>query len=458
MLDRFGGCAYLSKMGLKTGFHQIRAREEDIEKTAFTSKCGQFEHLVMPMGMANAPATFQTLMNDILRKYIDVFCMAHMDDIIIFSKTLEEHRERVAAVLKKWKDNKLHVAPHKCEFMKESIEFLGLIITRKGIKVNPAKVKIIEEWPRPAAITELRPFLGLAQCFRRFIKDFSKIAAPLTNLTKKNMSLRSWNLVCAEAFEYLKGSLINAPILRSPDFSKPFRGHVDASQEAVGGALTQAFEGGEHPIAYSSQKLSPAEQNYHASDRELLGLAPFLKRFRCYLEGSEFEMLADNQVLQHFFSKEKLNRREANWLSLFGSFGIFPITLKQGRIHALGGALSRAPHAEGFPPTMHISNFAAFRADPKKLQTIASLLHKDGLFGPIKRALEGKFSDDRVERDRASRIMRRYRLDSRGLLWRSEKLCAPRKCALNLLKLARDEKCGGHFGHAKTLGGLSAFL
>ena len=457
MFDRFGGAKYFTKMDLKTGFHQIRVREIDIEKTAFNLKYGQFEYLVMPMGMANAPATFQTLMNNILREFIDVFCMVYMDDIIIFSRSLAEHREHVAAVLRKLKEHKLYVSPGKCEFMKEEIEFLGFIVTRKGLKVNPAKVKVIKEWPRPSTLRDLRAFLGLVQYFRRFIKGFSRIAAPLTNLTKKNVGLRSWDDECSKSFKFLKDSLTNAPLLRSPDWSKPFRGHIDASQEAVGGTLTQPFPDGEHPIAYSSQKLSPAERNYSASDRELLGLVSFLKRFRCYLEGSEFEIFTDNQVLKHFFTKEKLSRREASWLSLFGRFGIFPITLKKGSIHVLGDTSSRAPHAEAFPPVLHISNVTSFHVAASELQIISYLLPKDAFFGPIFLALQGTWPSDNIRKTQLSKTLSKYHLDEKGLLWYESQLCVPRKYVRKLLELAHDAKCGGHFGFAKTLGRLKPF-
>ena len=220
MFDRIGGCKYFTKMDLKTGFHQIRVKAEDIEKTAFNTKYGQFEYLVMPMGLCNAPATFQSLMNTVLREYIDIFCVVYVDDILIFSKTLEDHYDHIEKVLTKFKEYSLYVAPHKCEFVKTEIEFLGYIITPKGLKVNPKKINVIQNWPPPKNVTELRSFLGLVQYFRRFIQRFSKIAYPLTNLTRKNASLSSWNDECMEAFELLKRALVEAPVLRAPDFSR----------------------------------------------------------------------------------------------------------------------------------------------------------------------------------------------------------------------------------------------
>lgn len=345
MFDRLGGCKYFTKMDLKTGFHQIRVKDQDIEKTAFDSKYGHFEYLVMPMGLYNASATFQSLMNAVLRPYIDQFCVVYVDDILIYSNSLEEHYDHVEKVLKKLKEHRLYVAPHKCEFMREVMEFLGFIVNNKGLKINAKNYDVIQKWPIQTHVTDLRSFLGLMQQFRRFIRGYSKVASPLTNLTKKDSSLQNWDPECTTAFEALKEALITAPVLRAPNWSKSFKGHIDESQIAVGGTLTQIFDDGEHPLAFMSHKLSPAEQNYIASDRELLVLITFLKRFRCYLEGSEFEIITDNQVLSNLFTKENLSRREASWISLLRNFGIFPITLKKGYLHVLGDAPSRIPHA-----------------------------------------------------------------------------------------------------------------
>ena len=174
---------------------------------------------------------------------------------------------------------------------------------------------------------------------------FSEVAAPMTNLTKKDQGIEKWNEKCDKAFEKLKKAIINAPILVSPDWSKPFRCHVDASQTTVGGNLTQLDENGkDRVIDFYSKKLSPTESVYTANDRELLGLISFLNRFRCYLEGTEFEVFTDNQVLNSIFTKPKLSKKESRWLGTIGDFGISAITLKPGKIHVLGDVLSRAPH------------------------------------------------------------------------------------------------------------------
>jgi RNase H-like domain found in reverse transcriptase len=204
----------------------------------------------------------------------------------------------------------LYTSPKKCVFISTEMEFLGFIVGKDGLRVDPKKMEVINNWPRPANITEVRSFLGLVQFFIRFVARFSEIAVPLTNLTKKNLSIGKWDSKCEQAFAELKHAVTSAPVLRSPDWKKPFRRHIDASQLAVGGTLTRMDEDDlEHPFAFYLKKLSPAEANYSANGKELLSLISFLQRFRCYLEGTEFEILTDNQVLKHFFTKPSLSRR-----------------------------------------------------------------------------------------------------------------------------------------------------
>lgn len=284
-------------------------------------------------------------MNAIFRDCIDDFTVIYLDDILIFSDSREDHLHHLRLVLKRLKENHLYVGQKKHELMRQETEFLGLIVGTGGISVGEDRKKLIKEWPVPTMVTELRSFLELVQIFRRFVKEFSRIAAPLTNLTRKNSSIANWNNECTSAFRSLKEVLITAPVMQAPDWSRPFRCHTDASQLAVGGTLAQiGANGDEYVISYFSKRLSAAEENYSANDRELLALVYFLQRFRCYVEGCAFEVLTDNQVLKYFFSKTNLSRREARWLDFLGQFGISHLTLVKGKIHVLGDVPSRAPH------------------------------------------------------------------------------------------------------------------
>ena len=451
MFDRLGGAKYFSKLDLKTGFNQIRMSPDDVEKTAFNTKYGQYEYLVMPMGLCNAPATFQSLMNRIYYDCIDEFLVVYMDDLLIYSKSLEEHLKHLETILQRLKEHKLYVSPKKCEFAKQELKFLGLIINNRGIQVDKSKVDVVETWPQPTNITELRSFLGLLQFFRRFIKGFSKIALPLTNLTRKGRNLDEWDHKCSEAFDTLRGLLIKAPILIAPQWNKPFRCHIDASQEAVGGTLTQLVNGSDRVIGYYSHKLNPAECNYTANERELLGLLYFLRRHRCYLEGSEFEVFTDNQVLKHFFSKQNLNRKEARWLEELSSFGIFPINLKAGKLHVLGDVLSRAPHV--LKEASSFNNVDILSFDTKFIE---EHYEKDQFLGPISRALDDDWPEDLKLKDKLQRIINSFqRRDS--LIFYETKLCIPRKAIPTVLQIAHDAKSAGHFGTAKTLSRLQNY-
>ncbi len=215
MFDSLGNARIFSKLDLKTGFHQIRVKEKDVEKTAFNTKYGQFEYLVMPMGLCNAPATFQSLMNSIFTDYIDDFMVIYMDDLLVYSKSVEDHMIHVRQVLQRLRENHLYVSPRKCDFMKSEIEFLGMIVGHNEIKVDDREIEAIREWPKPKTITDVRSFLRLAQFFRRFVPEFSSIAYPLTNLTKKNNSISNRDAECQHAFQELKLALINPPVLRS---------------------------------------------------------------------------------------------------------------------------------------------------------------------------------------------------------------------------------------------------
>ena len=222
MFDMLGDACVFSKMDLKTGFHQIRVKPEHIEKTAFNTKYGQFEYLVMPMGLCNAPATFQSLMNRIFYDCIDVFMVVYMDDLLIFSKDRSTHYKHIETVLSRLKENKLYISPQKCEFMRDEISFLGMIVGNGGIKVDRKKIQILREWPKPKSLTEVRSFMGLLQFFRRFIKDFSKISASLTNLTKKGEVIKKWSKECDKSFALLKEAITKAPILIAPYWKKEF--------------------------------------------------------------------------------------------------------------------------------------------------------------------------------------------------------------------------------------------
>jgi hypothetical protein len=222
LFDHLSGAKVFSRINLCSGYYQIRIKEGDKEKTACRTRYGSYEFMVMPFGLTNAPTTFCTLMNDIFREWLDDFVVVYIDDILIYSSSLEEHAEHLRKVFQRLRENKLYAKLEKCKFGVTEVDFLGHRITQEGLKMDDHKVKEILDWEPPKSVPALRSFLGLAFYYHKFIKNFAKIAAPLTNLLKKYAVTYEWEEACDEAFETLKGILVKAPVLKLPDFDKEF--------------------------------------------------------------------------------------------------------------------------------------------------------------------------------------------------------------------------------------------
>ena len=263
------GAKYFTSLDLQNGYWQFPLAKDTIPKTAFSSRYGQYEWKVMPFGLTNAPATFQRAMNNILRPYLDKFCMVYLDDILIYSRTEVEHKKHVKKILRALDNAKMILNLGKCHFAQDSIRFLGHIISGDGIKPDPDKITKILQWPTPRNITQLRGFLAIASYYRRFIKGFSTIASTLSDLTrgspKKNTSIE-WSPKHQIAFDDLKKALTTYPVLRHIESEKEFVIDVDASNFGSGGTLQQYFTDNEkqqlHPVAYMSKKFNRTQQNY----------------------------------------------------------------------------------------------------------------------------------------------------------------------------------------------------
>jgi len=228
LMDQLQGAQIFSKIDLRSGYHQIRVTEEDIPKTAFRTCYGHYEYTVMSFGLTNAPAVFMDYMNRVFRSFLDKFVVVFIDDILIYSKSEEEHEEHLRVVLQILKERKLYAKLSKCEFWKKEVKFLGHVVSQGGISVDPSKVEAVMEWERPTTVTEIRSFVGLAGYYRRFIKGFSQLALPLTKLNRKAVSFE-WTPECEASFQQLKEKLTTAPVLTLPDTNEPFEVYCDAS-------------------------------------------------------------------------------------------------------------------------------------------------------------------------------------------------------------------------------------
>ena len=248
LFDQLQGSGYYSKIDLRSGYHQLRVREEDIAKTAFRTRYGHYEFAVMPFGLTNAPAVFMDLMNRVCKPYLDKFIIVFIDDILIYSKSKEEHEEHLRLMMELLRKEQLYAKLSKCEFWIREVKFLGHVVSEEGIHVDQSKVESIKEWPIPKTPTEIRQFLGLAGYYRRFIEGFSRIAKPLTSLTRKGVTYK-WGEEHDTAFQTLKDKLCSAPILSLPDGVDDFLVYCDASIQGIGCVLMQR----EKVIAYASQ-------------------------------------------------------------------------------------------------------------------------------------------------------------------------------------------------------------
>ena len=341
IINRLRNAKYFTKFDVRWGYNNVRIREGDEWKAAFVTDQGLYEPKVMFFGLTNAPATFQALMNSIFADLIAQGKVAvYLDDILIFSETLEEHRKVTHEVLRRLQENDLYLRPEKCEFEKTEIEYLGLVIRQGQVSMDPVKVQAVKEWSTPRNLTEVRGFLGFANFYRRFIQDFAKLARPLNDLTKKDTKW-NWGDDQQLAFDTLKEKFISDPILVMWNQSRPTRIEVDASGFATGGVILQKCDDDLwHPVAYRSESMSEAERNYEIYDREMLAIIRALEDWRHFLEGLPFEIISDHKNLEYWRTAKDLTRRQARWALWLSRFD-FILTHKPGKTNTQADPLSR---------------------------------------------------------------------------------------------------------------------
>lgn len=318
IFDTVQGSKFFTKLDLRSGYNQVRIDEEDVPKTAINTPLGHFQFKVMGFGLCNAPATFQSLMNDVLRPYLRKFVVVFLDDILIFSRSWKEHLEHVHLVLEALRKHQLFGKLSKCLFGATETLYLGHCISGSTIAPDPQKLLAVEGWPIPKNVSQVRSFLGFANYFRRFVPHYAELAKPLDLITGKN-SIFSWNEERQQAFEDIKSALVSAPVLRLADVSKPFRVHTDASDTALGAVLFQEHDDCWLPVAYASRKLTPAEKNYTIMERETLAVVFALNSWRLYLF-KHFDVFTDNRGVVYLQTKQHLSKRELRWTEFLADF------------------------------------------------------------------------------------------------------------------------------------------
>ena len=344
LMDRVGKAKYFTKLDLRSGYWQFPVRPKDTAKTAFRTRYGHFEFLVAPFGLTNCPAQFQTLVQDILSDFLDVFVVVFIDDILVYSKDMKSHVEHVRQVLERLAKHELYAKASKSELAVTQTDYLGYRLSGEGISPQGQKVEAVREWKEPTTVGDVRSFLGLASYYRKFIPQFSHIAGPLHDLTKKDFPWR-WGTKERFAFNELKARLSSAPILLLPDASLPYTVITDASDTACGAVLMQDHGRGLQPIAYLSRRFRAAELNYAPYDKELCAVCYALVQWRHYLESCEggCTVLTDHQPLTYLREQRNLSRTQARWLESGFFATIDPkISYIQGKANVLADALSRS--------------------------------------------------------------------------------------------------------------------
>ena len=335
MLDALAGSTIFTCLDMQSAYHQIRLSQEDVPKTAFTTSQGLYEYLVLPFGLQNAPATFQALMNRVLGD-LRYCCTIYMDDILIHSKNAEEHQRHLRLVLERLRDHQLYCKISKCKFTLGSVQYLGNVVSADGVRPDPAKVQLVQSWPAPRNVPQLRSFVGLASHFRKFMRDFASLSAPLTALFRKNAPWR-WAQAEQVAFAAIKTALTTAPVLKLPDYDQEFTVVADASGVSIGAVLLQ----GDLPIAFDGRKLTDVEQKWSPTEQEMLAVVHHMHKWRPYLHERHFTVVTDHEPNVWFHSQSRLNPRQHRWYEALRSYD-FTWQYRPGKLN-VADPLSRHP-------------------------------------------------------------------------------------------------------------------
>lgn len=461
-IDSLAGMVYFTTLDARKGYWQILMNSNDKEKTAFISQRGLYQFKRMPFGLTNAPVTFQRMMDLVLLGLLYEICLVYIDDIIIFSRTFDEHINNITTVFDRLREANIKLSVEKCNFCLKEIPFLGHVISSQGCAPNPDKVKAIVNWPAPQHKGELKSFLGLAGYYRRFIPDFATIAEPLTSLTSKKANF-IWQKSQEQAFQQLKNALITKPILRFPDFSKDFVLYTDASDVGIGAVLEQPQEDISKPsvIAYWSRVLNAAERNYTTTEKECLAFVDACKVFRPYLIGRKFTVIIDHIALKWLKESDDSTSRICRWSLKLQDFD-FDIVHRPGSTHANADGLSRIPATQF--DIAAISESSDFKT---LLDDLAQAQKEDPIISRYFKYLKEGIIDteDKLEVQRIFLECRDLFLGPDNIVYRSftpaahnrnmdlaYQIVIPLSMRYQILQPCHDSKLGAHLGFFKTLG------
>jgi transposase InsO family protein len=373
--DRLQGKQWFTALDLKGAYNLVRMKEGDEWKTAFRTKFGLYEYLVMPFGLTNAPATFQRMINQVLREYLDIFVVVYLDDILIFSDDLETHREQVHKVLQKLQDANLLVEPTKSQFHVQEVDFLGHTIRPNEIRMEKGKIAAVKDWEVPGNVKEVQAFLGFANYYRRFIKNYGKIAAPLHDTTKKGKEFL-WDTEQQQAFNEIKERILSEPVLRMFDPTKEVELETDASDFAIGAQISQRDDDGIlHPVAFFSKKLHGAELNYPIYDKEFMAIMRAFEEFEHYCLGTlhKVKVYTDHKNIQYFATTQQLNGRQIRYAEYLSKFD-YEIIHRKGSENGRADALSRKPEYEQVVPKTNGQLFLLSKEGHLVQRTLGAIL------------------------------------------------------------------------------------
>ncbi|GBG74004.1 hypothetical protein CBR_g17714 [Chara braunii] len=432
LLDRVQGCKYFSKIDLKFGYHH-----DDQYKTAFRTRYGHYEFIVMPFGLTNAPTTFQRCMNDLFRPWLYKFVVVYLGDILVFSKTLHEHQGHLRQVLEKLQEANFKINAKKCEWAKTQVLYLGHVSNGDGIKPENSKIAAIRDWPTPHTLTKLRSFLGLANYYRKFVRNFSTIAAPLRKLLKKE-AIRQWDKDCTSMLKKLKRALIEYPVLKVADPSLPFVVTMDASQYGIGVVLQQDDDNGYRPVEFMSARMPSEKVATSTYERKLYALRQVLDHWKHYLLGRHFKVYSDHETLRWLKTQAKMTPKLTRWAAEIDQYD-FELNPVKGKYNIVADALSR------------------------RLDYFGAIVHYLDIGRDLQEKVKQAYAQDPIYSDLLKRVREAPETEpdyctTEGLLFEKtnvfDHLCVPNSEEIRSLILGECHDTEGHFGWQKTLANL----